>query len=335
MILSNNKPPPTYDDHDTSYRSGMSSLSSISRHINTVVNDTSQHADDQLSMDDDNEPTTPPPMVMLDGNNIIISTVPTTHNNNQLESSSSLLPTRRPSLEGICTNNTPPLTSSTMPQSSSNNNISNMSIEGQDRAGLIATSSHHNMRNNNNNNNPPGIKSHNDDDNDNIMTSNTTAATTDKLNSNMPAGQSSSSLLQRKFPPRPGAAATISKHTQSLLTLDMRNYRKLEDAIMQVKLYLENIRQLAEKLGGGKVNSESNVEGMIVLNKNEIDMGVQLVMDKDRGVGGGGGGRLKKSLFVTIITGERGVRVFYVYVIMLLFSFYISVHMMCTCFSFS
>lgn len=306
MILSNNKPPPTYDDHDTSYRSGMSSLSSISRHINTVVNDTSQHADDQLSLDDDNGPTTPPPMVMLDGNNNI-STVPTTHNNNQPELSSSLLPTRRPSLEGICTNNTPPLTSSTMPPSSSNNNISNMSIEGQDRAGLIATSSHHNMRNNNNNNNPPGIKSHNDDDNDNIMTSNTTAATTDKLNSNMPAGQSSSSLLQRKFPPRPTAAATISKHTQSLLTLDMRNYRKLEDAIMQVKLYLENIRQLAEKLGGGKVNSESNVEGMIVLNENEIDMGVQLVMDKDRG--GGGGGRLKKSLFVTIITGERGVRV--------------------------
>jgi len=141
-----------------------------------------------------------------------------------------------------------------------------------------------------------------------MPTTNTTTAT-DNLNNNMP-GQSSSSLLQRKFPPRPGAAATISKHTQSLLTLDMRNYRKLEDAIMQVKLYLENIRQLAEKLGGGKVNSESNVEGMIVLNENEIDMGVQLVMDKDRGGGGGGGGRLKKSLFVTIITGERGVRVF-------------------------
>jgi len=97
----------------------------------------------------------------------------------------------------------------------------------------------------------------------------------------------------------------------------MRNYRKLEDAIMQVKLYLENIRQLAEKLGGGKVNSESNVEGMIVLNENEIDMGVQLVMDKDRG-GGGGGGRLKKSLFVTIITGERGVRgLFILYVFLL------------------
>ena len=304
MILSNNTPPPTYDDHDTSYRSGMSSLSSISRHINTVTNDTSQHADDQLSLDDDNQPTTPPPMVMLDGNNNNISTVPTTHNNNQLESSSSLLPTRRPSLEGISTNNTPLLTSSTMPHSSSN--ISNMSIEGRDGgAGLIATSSHHNMRNNNNNN-PPGIKSHNDDDNDNNMPTNTTAAATDNLNNNMP-GQSSSSLLQRKFPPRP-AAATISKHTQSLLTLDMRNYRKLEDAIMQVKLYLENIRQLAEKLGGGKVNSESNVEGMIVLNENEIDMGVQLVMDKDRG--SGGGGRLKKSLFVTIITGERGVRVF-------------------------
>jgi len=68
MILSNNKRPPPYDDHDTSYRSGMSSLSSISRHINTVINDTSQHADDQLSMDEDNQPTTPPPMVMLDGN---------------------------------------------------------------------------------------------------------------------------------------------------------------------------------------------------------------------------------------------------------------------------
>ena len=290
-----------FDDHDTSYRSGMSSLSSISRHINTVINDTSQHADDQLSLDDDDQPTTPPPMVMLDDNNNI-STVPTTLNN-QPELSSSLLPTHRPSLEGISTNNTPLLTSSTMPPSSSNNDISNMDIEGQDRAGLIATSSHHNMRNNDNN--PQrGVKS-NDDDNDNIMPTNTTAAT-DNLNNNMP-GQSSSSLLQRKFPPRP-AAATISKHTQSLLTLDMRNYRKLEDAIMQVKLYLENMRQLAEKLGGGKVNSESNVEGMIVLNENEIDMGVQLVMDKDRG--GGGGGRLKKSLFVTIITGERGVRVF-------------------------
>ena len=54
-----------FDDHDTSYRSGMSSLSSISRHINTVINDTSQHADDQLSLDDDDQPTTPHGYVRL------------------------------------------------------------------------------------------------------------------------------------------------------------------------------------------------------------------------------------------------------------------------------
>ena len=114
----------------------------------------------------------------------------------------------------------------------------------------------------------------------------------------------------QQLPSRPA----ISKQNQQLLILDMRNHNNnVEDSILlQVVSYLNNVRNLAEQVaaaGSGK-NDDSNKlsndvveQGRIVLNGNEIDMGVQLVMDRELG-------GLKKSLYVTVLTGESAVSFF-------------------------
>ena len=103
---------------------------------------------------------------------------------------------------------------------------------------------------------------------------------------------------QQQLPSRPA----ISKQNQQLLILDMRTHNKVEDSIiLHVTSYLNNVRNLAEQVAaaGGKNNNDSK---LFVLNGNEIDMGVQLVMDKKLG-------GLKKSLYVTVLTGESAVSV--------------------------
>ena len=115
----------------------------------------------------------------------------------------------------------------------------------------------------------------------------------------------------QQLPSRPA----ISKQNQQLLILDMRTHNnKVENSILlQVISYLNNVRNLAEQVAaaGRKNNNDSKLsndvveEGRIVLNGNEIDMGVQLVMDRELG-------GLKKSLYVTVLTGESAVSIFYV-----------------------
>lgn len=87
-----------------------------------------------------------------------------------------------------------------------------------------------------------------------------------------------------------------------LLTLDMRSYQNLEDAIIQVKSYLENVRQLAYQ-NPALSSSTTRKEG------GELSF---YDMIENTGVGG-----KERSLFVTIITGEGGVstHVGYVYCI--------------------
>ena len=126
-------------------------------------------------------------------------------------------------------------------------------------------------------------------------------------NSRITAGVQQQQLQQ--LPSRPA----ISKQNQQLLILDMRTHNNnVEDSIiLQVISYLNNVRNLAEQVAaaGGKKNDDSKLsndvveEGRIVLNGNEIDMGVQLVLDRELG-------GLKKSLYVTVLTGESVVSFF-------------------------
>ena len=136
----------------------------------------------------------------------------------------------------------------------------------------------------------------------------------------------------QQLPSRPA----ISKQNQQLLILDMRTHNNnVEDSIiLQVISYLNNVRNLAEQVAaaGRKKNDDSKLsndvveEGRIVLNGNEINMGVQLVMDRELG-------GLKKSLYVTVLTGESAVSFFYVCAVCCYLKF--GMHMMCTQFKFS
>jgi len=123
----------------------------------------------------------------------------------------------------------------------------------------------------------------------------------------------------QQLPSRPA----ISKQNQQLLILDMRTHNnKVENSIiLQVISYLNNVQNLAEQVAaaGSRKNDDSKlsndiVEGSnrIVLNGNEINMGVQLVMDRELG-------GLKKSLYVTVLTGESAVSFFLCMCCLLLF----------------